>query len=396
MLERFERGVVVAGEIGVASPRKSMRIDLVITELDTGGAEKCCTQLALFLARQGHRVRVIALGPPPPSTKGTLLRMLEAEKIETHFLGGDRWWKFPRIAAKLKRLVQEDRPDVVQSFLWHANVLSAWVVPRFRVPLFLGVRVAEPRTLRFVFDRWATSRCTKTICVSQGVADWCVNTEKMDSRKMLVIPNGIATDRQATEIALGSHQVPEGAQILLFVGRLELQKGIDILSQYGEDLLSRLPEHHLVVIGDGSMRPLLETLSCRPKLVGRVHCLGQRSDVRAWMARSELLLLPTRYEGMPNVVLEAMSVGLPVIATRAEGVAELLGEQADVQSVPKDAWKELFDRVVVLSKSPAERKKACQANLERVASEFALEKQLSKYELLYLSSVDDSGKLKRK
>lgn len=373
-----------------------MRIDLIITELDTGGAEKCCTQLALFLARQGHRVRVIALGPRPPSSKESLLRSLVEEQIETHFLGASRWWKFPQVVRKLNQLLTADRPDVVQSFLWHANVLCAWVVPKFRVPLFLGVRVAEPRTSRFVFDRWATSRCTKTICVSQGVADWCVNTEKMDRRKMVVIPNGIATDGQATAIALGSHQIPEGARILLFVGRLELQKGIDILSQHGEELLNRLPEHHLVVIGDGSMRPDLETLARQPSLIGRVHCLGQRSDVVAWMARSELLLLPTRYEGMPNVVLEAMSVGLPVVATRAEGVAELLGEQADVQSVPKDAWKELFDRVVALSKSPAERKKAGQANLDRVSSEFALEKQLSKYELLYRESVEDSGKLKRK
>ena len=367
-----------------------MRIDLVITELDTGGAEKCCTELALFLARQGHRVRVNAFGPPPPSSKDALLQMLAAEKIETHFLGGNRWWKFPSVAVQLKQLMRADPPDVVQAFLWHANVLSAWVVPKFCIPLFLGVRVAEPRKTRFVLDRWATSRSNKTVCVSQGVADWCTETERMDPRKIMVIPNGIATSGATKAIDSDSHHVPDGARILLFVGRLEFQKGIDILSQYGEELLSRLPDHHLVVIGDGSMRPLLETLSRRPKLVGRVHCLGQRSDVRAWMARSELLLLPTRYEGMPNVVLEAMSVGLPVVATRAEGVAELLGEQADVQSVPKDAWKELFDRVAALSEEPAERKKAGQANLDRVSSEFALEKQLSKYELLYLASVDSS------
>jgi glycosyltransferase involved in cell wall biosynthesis len=368
-----------------------MRIDLVITELDTGGAEKCCTELALFLARQGHRVRVIALGPSPPSSKDALQRMLAAEKIETHFLGGDRWWRFPSVAAQLKQLMRTDPPDVVQAFLWHANVLSAWVVPKFRIPLFLGVRVAEPRKSRFVLDRWATSRSNMTICVSQGVADWCTQTEKMDRRKIIVIPNGIAIPGATKSIVRDSHQVPDGARILLFVGRLEFQKGIDILSQYGEDLLIRLPDHHLVVIGDGSMRPHLENLAHRPSLVGRVHCLGQRSDVNAWMARSELLILPTRYEGMPNVVLEAMSVGLPVVATRAEGVADLLGEQTASQSVPKDAWAELFDRVVALGKSSEERTAAGQANRERVASEFVLEKQLRKYESLYLSCVDDSG-----
>ena len=363
-----------------------MRIDLVITELDTGGAEKCCTELAIFLARRGHRVRVIAIGPPPTSSKDTLLRMLAEEKIETYFLGGNRWWKFPLVAAKLKRLMGSNRPDAVQAFLWHANVITAWVVPKFRVPLFLGVRVAEPRTSRFMLDRWSTSRSTKTICVSQGVADWCTQKEKMDERKIMVIPNGIVAKSTRTTIDPNTPQVPDGAKILLFVGRLELQKGIDILAKYGEDLLSRLPDHHLVAIGEGSLRPLLEALARQPNLVGRVHCLGQRNDVPAWMGRSELLLLPTRYEGMPNVVLEAMSLGLPVVATRAEGVAELLGEQAAIQSVPKDDWKELFERVVALSKSPAERKKAGQANLERVSSEFALEKQLSKYELLYLES----------
>ena len=364
-----------------------MRIDLVITELDTGGAEKCCTELALFLARQGHQVRVIAVGPPPPASKDTLLRMLAAEKIETHFLGGNRWWKFPLVSKKLKRLIQSNRPDAVQAFLWHANVICAWVVPKLQIPLFLGVRVAEPRKSRFVFDRWATSRATKTICVSQGVADWCIQTEKMDSRKLIVIPNGIATDGQASANTMGSHQVPEGARTLLFVGRLEFQKGIDILSQYGEELLNRLPNHHLVVIGDGSMRPLLERLVCQPQLMGRVHCLGQRTDVQAWMARAELLLLPTRYEGMPNVVLEAMSVGLPVVATRAEGVAELLGEQAIHQSVPKDAWKELFDRVVAFSNAPEDRIAAGQANRDRVEAEFALEKQLWKYETLYRTNA---------
>lgn len=368
-----------------------MRIDLVITELDTGGAEKCCTQLALFLARQGHRVRVIALGPPPPSSKDGLLRSLLAEKVETHFLGGSRWWKFPSVITQLKRLIRINRPDVVQAFLWHANVISAWVVPEFRVPLFLGIRVAEPRKSRFIFDRWATSRSNMTICVSQGVADWCTQTEKMDRRKIMVIPNGISMDVRELTIAIGSHQVPEGARILLFVGRLEFQKGIDILSQNGVALLNRLPEHHLVVIGDGSLRPLLEALAKHPELVGRVHCLGQRSDVQAWMVRSELLILPTRYEGMPNVLLEAMSSGLPVVATRAEGVAELLGEEATSQSVAKDDWTALFDRVVALTKSSEERRAAGQANRERATSEFALDNQLSKYETLYRSSIESSG-----
>lgn len=359
-----------------------MRIDLLITELDTGGAEKCCAELAIFLARRGHGVRVIALGPRPPASKDSLVQLLESNRIELHFLGGQKWWMLPRVVIKLRKLLKSDRPDIVQSFLWHANVVSAWVVPSLRISLFGGIRVAEPQVSRHALDRWAASRSTKTICVSQGVADWCIQTERIDACKLIVIPNGIAIKNDKRAIQSDSHAVPDDAKILLFVGRLELQKGIDILIEHAKSLLNRLPTHHLVVIGDGSMRHELNSLAEQGPH-GRIHCLGQRNDVREWMARSELLLLPTRYEGMPNVILEAMIEGLPVVTTRVEGVAELLGDYLQQQSVAKEDWNALFELAVTLSNAPQSRKEISAANRERAESEFALEKQLAQYESLY-------------
>ena len=129
-----------------------MRIDLVITELDTGGAERCCAELARFLKARGHCVRVITLGPRPTVPNDALVRLLESVEIELHFLGGKRWWTLPTIAWKLHALLKANRPDIVQAFLWHANVLAAGVVPAFGIPLVGGVRVAEPR-------RCAQDRC---------------------------------------------------------------------------------------------------------------------------------------------------------------------------------------------------------------------------------------------
>lgn len=360
-----------------------MRIDLVITELDTGGAEKCCTELAFFLLKRGHQVRVIAFGPRPSRSKDRLVRLLETNKVEIHFLGGKSWWMLPRVASKLRRLLKSNQPDVVQSFLWHANVLTAWVVPSLGIPLFGGVRISERRTFRYAFDRWSTSRSTKTICVSQGVADWCVQTEKMDAGKLIVIPNGIAIESTKQSISPDSHCVPTNAKILLFVGRFEVQKGIDVLVQHAKPLLRQLPDHHLVLIGDGSMRPLLEALARQKELRGRVHCLGQRDDVRSWMARSELLLLPTRYEGMPNVILEAMAEGLAVVTTRVEGIVELLGDQLEKQSVGKEAWNDFFELAASLANSPEQQKEIGNANRQRAETEFGLEKQFMRYESLY-------------
>ena len=359
-----------------------MRIDLLITELDTGGAEKCCAELAIFLAQRGHGVRVIALGPRPPASKDSLVQLLEANQVELHFLGGQKWWMLLQVVWKLKKLLKLDRPDVVQSFLWHANVVAAWLVPPRRIPLFAGIRVAEPLVYRHALDRWAASRSTKTICVSQGVAEWCIQTERIDANKLMVIPNGIAIQTDKRAIPSDSHAVPDDAKILLFVGRLEIQKGIDVLLEHANSVLDRLPLHHLVVIGDGSMRHEMNTLAEQgPR--GRIHCLGQRKDVRAWMARSELLLLPTRYEGMPNVILEAMIEGLPVVTTRVEGVAELLGDYSQQQSVDKEDWTAFCELAVTLSNAPQSRKEMSTANRERAKSEFALEKQLARYESLY-------------
>jgi glycosyltransferase involved in cell wall biosynthesis len=371
-----------------------MRIDLVITELDIGGAERCCVELARFLKARGHEVRVIALGPIPTVEQAALLRLLESAGIESHFLGGTHGWMLPIIAWKLRALLKANRPDVVQSFLWHANILAALVVHAFKIPLVGGERVAEPRRWRHAIGRWAANRMAIVVCVSQGVADWCVRTERIDARKIRIIPNGISSETKKALIEDCELSLPPSAKILLFVGRLEHQKGIDVLLDNAADLLKRLSEHHLVIIGDGAFRSQAHAISERRELVGRVHYLGRRNDVRAWMACSELLLLPTRYEGMPNVILEAMAEGLAIVTTQVEGVRELLGERFNEQSVPLGAWGDFFERVVLLANDRQHRFELGIANRNRVQDQFNLERQLEKYVAIYESLNDRTGQVR--
>jgi len=359
-----------------------MRIDLVITELETGGAERCCAALAMFLQDRGHAVRIISLGPRPIELKMSVVRSLELAKIEIHFLNGLNWRSFPSVATQLRTLMRRNPPTVVQSFLWHANFATALVVPSLKIPLYGGIRVAERRRWIHRLDRWSASRSTKTICVSNGVMEWCVRVEKMDASKLVVIPNGISIAGQPSPIDGCTHRVPENARILLFVGRLDLQKGADILITRAPALLRQLPAHHLVLLGDGPLRNAANALGRLPEFSGRIHALGLRDDVRAWMARSERLILPTRFEGMPNVILEAMAEGLPIVVTRVEGVADLLGERTEEQSVDRDHWDGFF-RLVVEQSNAANSKDLGQANRERALSEFELTKQLASYESYY-------------
>jgi glycosyltransferase involved in cell wall biosynthesis len=111
--------------------------------------------------------------------------------------------------------------------------------------------------------------------------------------------------------------------------------------------------------------------------------MGKRGDIMERMRGADLLLLPTRYEGMPNVVLEAMSVGLPVATMRVEGVSALLGEGLGAQSVEREDWDGWVRLVIDLGLDRGTLQRLGKANRRRVAEHFVLSDQLAKYETLY-------------
>jgi glycosyltransferase involved in cell wall biosynthesis len=215
----------------------------------------------------------------------------------------------------------------------------------------------------------------KVVCVSHEVARWASRYEGFDSDQLAVIPNGIDLD-----------VIPASAKrekILLFVGRLEPQKGIDVLLERTPAILQALPEHRLVLIGDGSWAKAWSQWAQHSPLAHRVERLGRRADVLDWMARSELLLLPTRYEGMPNVVLEAMAVGLPIATMHVEGIEDLLGSSLNEQSAPRDDWDAWEKLLIGLAQNPLNLERLGIFNRKRVEENFDLHAQMKKYELLY-------------
>jgi glycosyltransferase involved in cell wall biosynthesis len=403
-----------------------MKIDLLITELNTGGAERCCASLASYLVSRQHAVRLLSLGPAPTPPRDTLVKELQKVSeacrsaraqgtpygsLEIHFLNASHWSALLSVRKRLMGLVRSSPPDVAQSFLWHANLVAASVYPKFQVPLSGGVRVVEPRHWRAWFASYWSRRMERVVCVSNAVADWCHEHEGIPWSKLRVIPNGVAihdisiqsldqspipsdsrgpTQGSARGMMLATG-IPPTARILLFVGRFELQKGVDVLMERAEEILSRLPEHRLVLLGDGPLRSKWLAFRDRSKVGSRIDLLGQSDDVLEWMRCSELLLLPARYEGMPNVVLEAMSVGLPVAVTRVEGIESVLGEQTEPQTVPRDAWEDWVELVVRLASQHEMRATLGRANQERAASEFSLALQLAKYDVLFRELVPNAG-----
>ena len=406
------------------SARHLMRIAFTITELDVGGAERCFANLAAGLDRQRFDPFVCCLAPPPRDDQ--LVRQLQEANVPVHFLGARHAWQFPLIRMRLERLLAQQQPTIVQSFLFHADALSALsarVIPQARI--VFGVRVEDPSWWRRRVELALMRRIHGVVCVSDQIAAG-LRAAHIPDRVLTVIPNGIDLDRfdavaslesgvgspaagqrpsdcrlpssgirhpaSASSPSVAGHRhanSPElpGRRVMLFVGRLHPQKGLDWFLQQCPALFRTLPDHDLVIVGDGPQRKSLESLAASLGIGCRVRFLGRRDDVAQLMRRSELLVLPSRWEGMPNVVLEAMAARLPVVCSRVSGASELLGENFESQSFAFGDAATVAERIARIACDADLRTFLGRENRLRAESRFSLRVMISRYAALYESLV---------
>lgn len=368
-----------------------IKVALCITELDMGGAERCLTELALRIDRQRFEPVVYCLGPRPKRDEASCLPALEAGGVEVHCLGGHGIWCFPIVANRLSRLLKSPKPQIAQTFLFHANVLGRIVARRAGVKIVVsGVRVAERKARWHLWlDRLTQGWVDRYVCVSRSVADFSANEAGIPAEKLVVIPNGIDLEHYPAKqpIDLGEFGINPEQRVVTFVGRLEPQKGVEWLLATARPWLETLPSYNLLLVGEGHLRPKLEA-SCRALgIADRVHFAGWRTDVPEILAASDLLVLPSGWEGMPNVVLEAMASRLPVVVSDVEGVRELLGPAASQQTVRYGDTPALIKTLASLLLEPDEAKTIGEENRRRVEQHFAISSMVSAYQDLWESLV---------
>jgi len=329
-----------------------LNIDLIITELFVGGAERCLTELAIGLTRRGDRVRVGSIGSLPTGDQAQLTDRLVGEGIELFSAGCDHWSEAVRARAMLRDWLRDGRPDVVQTMLVHANIIGtmAAVAANIRVRVG-GIRVAERARVRNAIEGWAMNQMSAVVCVSNSVRNFVHATQKTNTPLHVVsnsidlnqidATNSVSWGSVSPTLACGSHDV------LLFVGRLHPQKGLDVLFGALPELLARHADMKVVLVGDGPLRPWVESTAAtlNPE---RIAVVGWRRDALSLIKACRLLVLPSRFEGMPNVIMEAMAAGKPIASTRVEGVEELLRANVSEQTCEPDnvdSLRELLDRL---------------------------------------------------
>ena len=369
---------------------RRIQVALVITELEVGGAERCLVHIATGLDRARFACTVYSLAARPSGPRGSLVQQLEQAAVPVRFIGVRAAWQIGTAVRRLRLLLAEQEPQVVQTFLFHANVVGTLAVralPSSR--LVHGMRVADPSRWRQAVERRSAMRADRVACVSRSVAEFCAARLAVPSDKLTVIPNGIDVEAYQTVVPadLCRFGLPPGRRAIVYVGRLHWQKGLDWFFSFAPQMFEQLPDHDLLLVGDGPARAQLESRVRSLGLQSRVHGAGWSLQVPQILAAADLLVLPSRWEGMPNVLLEGMAAGLPVVSTRAQGVEELLGPLAEEQSAGFGDAEAFLARVRRLAGDRQAAVEAGRRNRERVAQFFSRQAMLRAYEELYASLV---------
>jgi len=365
----------------------------VITALNVGGAELMLKRLVESRWRDSNiRHVVISL-----MDVGPIGQQLQAQNIEVHALGMHGFRDIPRILFSLRRLIGTLRPDIVQTWMYHADLLGGlaarWAGIR---TVIWGIRQTDitkggPRT-----TVWVRRVCAflsyvvphTIVCVAE--ASKRVHIELgYCARRMRVVPNGFDFRRlQASEAEVAALRIACGwlndEVVVGCVGGFHPFKGFDQFVHAAGKVARQFESVRFLMVGRG-LRPDNVELTRWIAQTGfpeRFVLLGERSDVPACLAAMDVFCLSSRTEGFPNVVGEAMAMGLPCVVTDVGDAAMLLAGAGVV--VPKEDAPALAQGMArLLRLSVEERRTLGRAARARIKNEFSMEQCTQRFEAVY-------------
>lgn len=364
----------------------------VLYRMDTGGMERIVVSL-VNATHDHYRHALICL--EGFSAFREYIEPADVPCLALHKKPGKDWGCYLRLWKALRNL----KPDMVQTY----NIGALDVAPIARLA---GVRrvihaehgrdAADPRgeSRKYrILRRWLLPFIDRYLAVSGDIHSWLIEKIGIDPSRVAYIPNGVditgfapCLKKKAARTLLGTFAGP-GTLLIGTVGRLDPVKDQTGLVAAFHRLCELLPREReylrLAIIGEGPQRSVLEKQVACLGLAAQVCLAGNRNDVPALLAEFDIFALSSIAEGMPVTLLEAMAVGLPVVATAVGGVGEVVSDGMTGALVPADNPQALATALANYVLDETLRVQHGRAGRERAVNQFSLQTMLSAYTTLY-------------
>lgn len=325
---------------------------MVTGSLEAGGAERVFADMANYWNGKGWRITLATWAGRTSEDfyeldAGVRRVWLDVDVPNTSLLA--KFQAYTRRIRKLRGILANVRPDAVLSFIDTSNVMTLFACMGLRLRVVVSERIngAANSCIPWMWRalRMATYwRADAVIAQTPDAARWIA---KLCGVKAIAVPNPLR--------ALPETDGPRES-VVLAVGRLTHQKGFDLLIRAFADVHQEFPNWRLVIIGTGPEHSELLRLREQLKVGDCVEFRSPVKDIELWMSRAGLVVQPSRFEGFPNVVLEAMGMGAAVISADCRsGPAEIINDDVNGRLVPVDDVAMLGRVMAELLRQPEER-----------------------------------------
>jgi len=309
-----------------------MRVAFTLAALDAGGAERIIDLLSRAALAQGWDVTIVTFDRPTDPVFHQYDERVRLRRLALPVAakGPSRIILMIRRIRALRKLLREERFDVAVSFLTKINVLALLARIGTGTPMIVSernnpLRQRSHMVWQLLLDRLYPSAAA--IVMQTERSKVCL--PRRQRIRALVIPNPMLAPPAAPRTA--------SPPTLVAVGRLTEQKGFDLLLNAFAEIADEVPDWRLVIFGEGPDRAALEHQIERLRLGGRAFLPGASAAPGDWVAASDAFVLPSRYEGFPNVLAEALGSGLPVVAFDCDfGPADMITDNVDGLLVPPE------------------------------------------------------------
>lgn len=362
-----------------------MHIMLVSTGLGLGGAERQVADLADRFVQRGHRVTLVCL-------TGEVVVRPKDGGIPVYHLGMTKTpISFMKSFARMVRLIRQLKPEVIHAHMVHANLFTR--LARLVVDIPVLISTAHSRNEGGKHRMWAY-RATNRLCdvftnVGSVAVDAFVESGAAPAGEIRSVANGIDSEQFYPDSLVYRERrseagIPDTRQIFLAVGRFVEAKDYPNLLSAFDVVHAQHPHCELWIAGGGPLFEEMKALMEQKGMQAFVRLLGVRSDIPDLMRMANVYVLSSRWEGMPLVVGEAMSSGLPVVATDCGGVLEYLGDSRFL--APAGDAEALANRLIeAAAMSREELLEEGLRSRERIVAHFSLDAVVDQWLEIYRS-----------